>query len=232
MSHRGRHPQGVPAPTSTPPHPAPAARTSPEERDGVPDTDATARTPLGVGESLNERAEDLARGAEETRWAKGRHRPALRPGHHPRLGLRPRDRGSGRLTAHGGGDRRLPEADAAVVARHPLCTSTRSPAASRPVRTRSSSDEVLEHPAGQRAPCPGRAPGRRGRRPRPARRRARGGTAPRSPARSTPARRSATTAATDRSDARISPSRPRRPGSRRARRGSTSCSSSIAAWPS
>lgn len=53
------------------PEPGPGREESPEERDGVPDTDTTARTPLGVGESLSERAEDLARGAEELEGRKG-----------------------------------------------------------------------------------------------------------------------------------------------------------------
>ncbi len=47
------------------PAPGPGREESPEERDGVPDTDTTGRTPLGVGESINERAEDIARKAEE-----------------------------------------------------------------------------------------------------------------------------------------------------------------------
>ncbi len=47
------------------PKPGPPRETSPEERDGVPDGDTTARTPLGVGESINQRAEDIARGKEE-----------------------------------------------------------------------------------------------------------------------------------------------------------------------
>lgn len=53
------------------PGPGPGREDSPEERDGVPDTDATARTPLGVGESINERAEDVARGTEELDGRKG-----------------------------------------------------------------------------------------------------------------------------------------------------------------
>jgi hypothetical protein len=42
---------------------------SDEERDGVPATDTTAATPLGVGESMNRRAEDVAKQARE----KGEH---------------------------------------------------------------------------------------------------------------------------------------------------------------
>lgn len=53
------------------PEPGPGREESKEEREGVPDTDASARTPLGVGESLNERAEDIARGAEEIGGRKG-----------------------------------------------------------------------------------------------------------------------------------------------------------------
>ena len=47
------------------PKPGPGREISPEERDGVPDTDTEARTPLGVGESINRGAEDHARGKEE-----------------------------------------------------------------------------------------------------------------------------------------------------------------------
>ena len=57
------------------PEPGPGRESSPEEREGVPDTDTTARTPLGVGESINESAEDLARkhaSEEGTKGASGR----------------------------------------------------------------------------------------------------------------------------------------------------------------
>ncbi len=54
---------------SNAPGPGPRRETSPEEADGVPDTDTTARTPLGVGESINDRAEDIAREAEKKRGA-------------------------------------------------------------------------------------------------------------------------------------------------------------------
>lgn len=47
------------------PAPGPGREPSPEERDGVPDTDMTGRSPLGVGESINARAEDIARAAEK-----------------------------------------------------------------------------------------------------------------------------------------------------------------------
>lgn len=56
-AHKAFHPE------EHAPGPGPGREDSPEEREGVPDTDTTARTPLGVGESINERAEDVARAA-------------------------------------------------------------------------------------------------------------------------------------------------------------------------
>lgn len=41
--------------------PGPGATESQEEREGVPPTDTTAASPLGVGESETSRAEDIAR---------------------------------------------------------------------------------------------------------------------------------------------------------------------------
>lgn len=58
------------------PRPGPGREESPEERDGVPDTDTTARTPLAVGESINKRAEDLA---QENPTTEGHQGSAGRP---------------------------------------------------------------------------------------------------------------------------------------------------------
>ena len=53
------------------PAPGPGREPSPEESAGVPDTDTTARTPLGVGESINARGEDVARRGAERAGTKG-----------------------------------------------------------------------------------------------------------------------------------------------------------------
>jgi len=47
------------------PPPDEGRASSPEERAGVKDTEMTPTGPLGVGESINARAEDIAREAEE-----------------------------------------------------------------------------------------------------------------------------------------------------------------------
>lgn len=47
------------------PEPGPGRDSSPEERDGVPDTDTQARTPLKVGESINMRGEEVGRAHEQ-----------------------------------------------------------------------------------------------------------------------------------------------------------------------
>jgi hypothetical protein len=49
------------------PPPGEGRESSPEERAGMKDTDMTPKGPLGVGESLNASAEDIAREAEEKR---------------------------------------------------------------------------------------------------------------------------------------------------------------------
>jgi hypothetical protein len=53
------------------PGPGPGREVSPEERDGMTDTDPAPDPPLGVGESLNTRAEDVARGEEDEAGRKG-----------------------------------------------------------------------------------------------------------------------------------------------------------------
>jgi hypothetical protein len=53
------------------PEPGPGREPSPEEEAGMPDTDPAPQPPLGVGESRNESAEDIARGAEERAGRKG-----------------------------------------------------------------------------------------------------------------------------------------------------------------
>jgi hypothetical protein len=45
--------------------PGPGRVISDEEREGVPSTDTEATSPLGVGESINRRAEDVARQEDE-----------------------------------------------------------------------------------------------------------------------------------------------------------------------
>ena len=45
--------------------PGPGRKVSDEEREGVPATDTEARSPLGVGESINRRGEDIARHEDE-----------------------------------------------------------------------------------------------------------------------------------------------------------------------
>ena len=45
--------------------PGPGREVSDEEREGVPATDTEARSPLGVGESINRRGEDVARHEDE-----------------------------------------------------------------------------------------------------------------------------------------------------------------------
>ena len=52
---------------SNAPPPGPGREPSPEEDEGVRDTDTAPRGPLGVGESINARGEDVAREAEEAR---------------------------------------------------------------------------------------------------------------------------------------------------------------------
>ena len=53
------------------PAPGPGREMTPEERDGVPDTDTTARSPHGVGESINKRGEELGRANEKKAGTKG-----------------------------------------------------------------------------------------------------------------------------------------------------------------
>jgi hypothetical protein len=53
------------------PEPGPGRETSPEEAAGMTDTDPAPQPPLGVGESINESAEDIARHAEERAGRKG-----------------------------------------------------------------------------------------------------------------------------------------------------------------
>ncbi|HWN29503.1 MAG TPA: hypothetical protein VNP37_21230 [Actinomycetospora sp.] len=50
---------------SNAPKPGPPRPVSPQERAGVKDTDTEPEPALGVGESINDRAEDIARRAEE-----------------------------------------------------------------------------------------------------------------------------------------------------------------------
>ena len=47
------------------PEPGPGREPSPEERGGMTDTDPAPQPPLGVGESINASAEDIARETEE-----------------------------------------------------------------------------------------------------------------------------------------------------------------------
>ncbi|MDT7741734.1 MAG: hypothetical protein QOE59_812 [Actinomycetota bacterium] len=49
------------------PPPGEGRESSPEERAGIKDTDMAPKGPLGVGESINDSAEDIAREAEEKR---------------------------------------------------------------------------------------------------------------------------------------------------------------------
>jgi hypothetical protein len=49
------------------PPPGEGRESSPEERAGMKDTDMTPEGPLGVGESINASAEEIARAAEEKR---------------------------------------------------------------------------------------------------------------------------------------------------------------------
>jgi hypothetical protein len=53
------------------PAPGPGREVSPEERDGMTDTDPAPDPPLGVGESINARAEDVARGDEDEAGRQG-----------------------------------------------------------------------------------------------------------------------------------------------------------------
>ena len=52
---------------SNAPPPGPGREPSPEEAGGMKDTEMAPKGPLGVGESINARAEDIARDAEEKR---------------------------------------------------------------------------------------------------------------------------------------------------------------------
>ncbi|WP_328307622.1 hypothetical protein [Actinomycetospora sp. NBC_00405] len=52
---------------SNAPAPGPGREPSPEEAEGMKDTDTAPKGPLGVGESINASAEDIARAAEEKR---------------------------------------------------------------------------------------------------------------------------------------------------------------------
>jgi hypothetical protein len=56
---------------SNAPPPGPGREPSPEEDEGVRDTDTAPQGPLGVGESINARGEDIAREAEERQGTKG-----------------------------------------------------------------------------------------------------------------------------------------------------------------
>jgi hypothetical protein len=49
------------------PPPGPGRESSPEERGGMTDTEMRPKGPLGVGESINARAEDIANEAEAER---------------------------------------------------------------------------------------------------------------------------------------------------------------------
>ena len=62
-------------------NPGPGREPSDEERDGVPPTDTTAATPLGVGESINRRGEDISDhdGKEDGRIDQGSEGQAQRP---------------------------------------------------------------------------------------------------------------------------------------------------------
>ncbi|GLZ44156.1 hypothetical protein Acsp06_03410 [Actinomycetospora sp. NBRC 106375] len=53
------------------PEPGPGREPSSEERDGMTDTETAPQPPLGVGESINARAEDIARENEEKAGEKG-----------------------------------------------------------------------------------------------------------------------------------------------------------------
>ncbi len=66
---------------SNAPPPGEGRESSPEERAGMKDTEMNPQPPLGVGESINERAEDIARKAEEKRGSdrEGRKGPSGRP---------------------------------------------------------------------------------------------------------------------------------------------------------
>ena len=63
------------------PPPGEGRESSPEERAGVKDTDMAPKGPLGVGESINASAEDIAREAEEERGSasEGRKGASGRP---------------------------------------------------------------------------------------------------------------------------------------------------------
>jgi hypothetical protein len=60
--------------------PGPERSVSQEEREGVPPTDTTAASPLGVGQSTRRPAEDTARANQETgRQDQGTQGPSERP---------------------------------------------------------------------------------------------------------------------------------------------------------
>jgi hypothetical protein len=78
--------------------PRPGREISEEERKGVPSTDTTADSPLGVGVSMTRRAEDLARQEQEpgreTAGVKGESgRPAGKSGQRDSTALDPQDPG-------------------------------------------------------------------------------------------------------------------------------------------
>ena len=66
---------------SNAPPPGPGRESSPEERAGMKDTDPAPEPPLGVGESINASAEDIAREAEGSAvpTARARRAPSGRP---------------------------------------------------------------------------------------------------------------------------------------------------------
>ncbi len=68
------------------PAPGPGREVSDEEREGVSATDTSAATPLGVGESINRGAEDVAKQESES----GRHSEGSQ-GHRPVGGSDERD---------------------------------------------------------------------------------------------------------------------------------------------
>lgn len=56
---------------SNAPPPGPGREPSPEERGGMTDTDPAPQPPLGVGESINARGEEIAADEEHEAGAKG-----------------------------------------------------------------------------------------------------------------------------------------------------------------
>jgi hypothetical protein len=78
--------------------PGPGREVSEEEREGVPSTDTTAESPLGVGVSTTRRGEDVAKQEDErgreTTGVKGEsERPVGESGQRDSTGIEPQDPG-------------------------------------------------------------------------------------------------------------------------------------------